>query len=144
VVLTARMLPAMLARRRGAVLIVGSVAGHQPLPLHGVYAATKAFDLFLGESLAVEVKDHGVDVLVLEPGSTQTEFQQVAGEIAHEGEPAAQVVALAFDALGRSPSVVSGWWNWLRANLATRLLPRPLLAYAARDYMARQTPADML
>ena len=45
VVLTSRILPAMVKRGRGAVIIVGSVAGRQPLPLHAVYSATKAFDL---------------------------------------------------------------------------------------------------
>jgi short-subunit dehydrogenase len=143
VVLTSRVLPGMLERGRGAVIITGSVAGRQALPLHGVYSATKAFDQLFGESLCVEMRPLGVDVVVLEPGSTQTEFQQVAGEISHSGEPAYQVVQVALDALGRQPSVVSGWWNWLRANLATRLLPRSLVAYIARDVMAKQTPADM-
>src|SRR5208282_3595682 len=41
VVLTSRILPAMVKRGRGAVIIVGSVAGRQPLPLHAVYSATK-------------------------------------------------------------------------------------------------------
>ena len=141
--LTSKILPRMLERGRGAVIITGSVAGRQPLPLHGVYSATKAFDLLFGESLAVEVRDRGIDVLVLEPGSTETEFQQVAGEIGHPGEPASAVVEVALDALGRQPSVVSGWWNWLRANAASRLAPRSLVAYAARDVMARQTPGEV-
>jgi short-subunit dehydrogenase len=143
VVLTARLLPRLLERGRGAVVITGSVAGRQPMPLHGVYSATKAFDLLFGESLAVELRDRGIDVLVLEPGPTETEFQQVAGELAHPGEPAARVVEVALDALGRQSSVVSGWWNWLRANAAGRLAPRSLVAYVARDYMARQTPPDV-
>jgi len=143
VVLTSKILPRLLERGRGAVIITGSVAGRQALPLHGVYSATKAFDLLFGESLAVEVRDRGIDVLVLEPGSTQTEFQQVAGEIGHPGEPASAVVEVALDALGRQPSVVSGWWNWLRANAASRLAPRSLVAYAARDVIARQTPGEV-
>jgi hypothetical protein len=143
VALTAKLLPRMLERGRGAVIFTGSVAGRQPLPLHGVYSATKAFDLLFGEALAVELHDRGIDVLVLEPGSTQTEFQQVAGEIAHAGEPASRVVEVALDALGRQPSVVSGWWNWLRVNAAARLAPRSLVAYAARDYMARQQPREV-
>jgi short-subunit dehydrogenase len=143
VALTARLLPRMLERGRGAVIITGSVAGRQPLPLHGVYAATKAFDLLFGEALSVELRDQGIDVLVIEPGSTETEFQRVAGEIAHPGESPAQVVGVALDALGRQPSVVSGWWNWLRAVAAARLAPRSMVAYAARDFMARQTPREL-
>ena len=142
VVLTSLILPGMRARRRGAVVITGSVAGRQPMPLHSVYSATKSFDLLFGEALWVELRDAGIDVLVLEPGSTQTEFQEVAGELAHPGEAPERVVAVAFEALGRQPSVVSGWLNWLRANLATRLGSRPLVAYVARHVMEVQTPAD--
>jgi short-subunit dehydrogenase len=143
VVLTRHLLPGMIERRAGAVVITGSVAGRQPLPLHGVYSATKAFDLLFGESLYVELRDQGVDVVVLEPGSTATEFQEVAGEIAHEGESPERVAVAALGALGRQPSVVPGWFDWLRANAASRLLPRPLVAYVARDVIARQTPDEM-
>ena len=143
VVLTSLLVGPMAERRRGAVIVTGSVAGRQPLPLHGVYSATKAFDLMLGESLWVEMSSRGVDVLVLEPGSTMTEFQHAAGEIAHEGASASSVVAVALDALGQQPSVVAGWSNWLRANAASRLGSRPLVAHVARQIMEVQTPADM-
>jgi short-subunit dehydrogenase len=143
VVLTSRLLPALRDRGRGALIFTGSVASRQPLPLHAVYAATKAFDLLLGEALAVELRESGVDVLVLEPGSTQTEFQGAAGEIPHPAEPAEQVVHAALDALGRQPSVVAGWFNWLRANLPSRLLPRSLVAHVAEGIMARYTPGSM-
>jgi short-subunit dehydrogenase len=68
------------------------VAGCQPLPLHALYAATKSFDNLLGEALWGELRGTGVDVLVLEPGSTETEFQATSGEIAHAGESPAKVV----------------------------------------------------
>lgn len=141
--LTHKLLPLFQERGRGAIVITGSVAGRQPLPLHGVYGATKAFDLMLGESLYVEMREQGVDVLVLEPGSTLTEFQEVAGEISHEGDSASEVVEVALRALGRQPSVISGWMNWLRANAATRVGSRPMVAYVARAVMEVQTPADM-
>jgi hypothetical protein len=144
VVLTRLLLPGMQQRGRGAVIFTGSVAGMQPLPLHGVYAATKAFDRFVGEALFVELREQGIDVIVLEPGSTATEFQQVAGEIAHPGEPPERVVELTLRSLGRQPSVVSGWFNWLRSNLAMRLGPRALVAFVARDVMAKQTPVEKL
>ncbi len=143
VVLTSRFLPAMKERAKGAVIITGSVAGRQPLPLHGVYSATKAFDLLFGESLFVELRGSGIDVLVLEPGSTETEFQAVAGEIPHPGHSAESVVCTALRVLGDPPSVIAGWWNWLRASLAGRALPRTLVAYLARDVMQKQTPIEM-
>jgi len=143
VVLTSRLLPGMRSRGSGAVIVTGSVAGHQGLPLHAVYSATKAFDLLFGEALFVELQDEGIDVVVLEPGSTETEFQQVAGEIAHSGQTSAEVVRAALDALGRQPVVISGWFNWLRANLATRVLPRSVVGQVARGVIEKQTPAEM-
>jgi hypothetical protein len=142
-VLTARLLPRLRQRGRGAVIVVGSIAGHQPLPLHGVYGATKAFDRLFGESLWGELRGSGVDVLVLEPGSTASEFHQRAGELPHAGAPAAEVVRTALDALGQQPSVVHGWGNWLRANAGVRLLPRSLLALVAKGVVEKQTPAEM-
>ena len=143
VLLTSRILPGMRDRHRGAVIMTGSVAGRQPLPLHGVYSATKAFDLHLGEAIWAEMRSEGVDSLVLEPGPTLTEFQEVAGELQHSGASASSVVDAALDALGLQPSVVAGWWNWVRANAASRFASRPLVAYAARFIMAMQTPKDM-
>ena len=80
VTLLGRFLPGMLGRRRGAMILVGSVAGRQPLPLHAVYSATKGFELLLGEALWAEMQGRGVDVLVVQPGPVATEFEQVAGE----------------------------------------------------------------
>jgi hypothetical protein len=144
VLLTSLLLPGMKQRGRGAVILTGSVAGRQPLPLHAVYSATKAFDQLFGESLYVELRDSGIDVLVLEPGSTETEFQEAAGELPHAGEPASRVVEVALDALGGQPSVVSGWFNWARANLASRLASRTLVPYVAREAMRGNTPHEML
>jgi len=142
VVLTRRLLPAMRERGKGAIIITGSVAGRQPLPLHGLYAATKAFDQFLGESLWGELRGSGIDVLVLEPGPTATEFFQMAGETREAGEPPRGVVELALDTLGDQPSVVSGWFNYLRANLA-RVFPRSLTALVAERVVRENTPAAM-
>jgi hypothetical protein len=140
--LTRRLLPGMRARGRGAVVFTGSQAARQPLPLHAVYAATKAFDGFLGEALWAELRGSGVDVLVVEPGSTETEFQQVAGEIPHAGQPPEEVVAVALERLGRQPSVSTRWLHWLRGNAGMRLLPRSLLVLAAGSYTEKQTPPD--
>jgi short-subunit dehydrogenase len=137
------LIPPMLERGRGAVVITGSVAGMQPLPLHGVYAATKAFNRFLGEALFVEMRDQGVDVVVVEPGPVETEFQEVAREIVHPGDQPDRVVELALRSLGRQPAVVSGWLNWLRSNAAMRIAPRSLVGFMARQVMAKQTPEDM-
>jgi short-subunit dehydrogenase len=140
--LTHALLPRLRARGRGAVVFTGSQAARQPLPLHAVYAATKAFDGFLGEALWAELRGSGIDVLVVEPGSTETEFQHVAGELPHAGQSPEDVVAVALERLGRQPSVSTRWAHWLRGNAAMRLLPRSLLVLAAKAVMEKQTPAD--
>ena len=140
VVLTHRLLAPMRARGRGAIVFTGSIAGRQPIPLHATYAATKGFELLLGEGLFVELRDAGIDVLVVEPGVTDTEFHALAGERALGGDPPAHVVEAAFDALGRQPSVMVGWFDWLRAGLAARAVPRALISFLARDMFARRMP----
>ncbi|MGH9639283.1 MAG: SDR family NAD(P)-dependent oxidoreductase, partial [Bryobacteraceae bacterium] len=76
--LTRIYLPRMVERRRGDILIVASTAAFQPVPFIASYAATKAFDLIFAEGLAEEVRSLGIRVCALCPGSTNTEFQQVA------------------------------------------------------------------
>src|SRR6185503_20872372 len=104
-------------------IIVGSVAGYQPLALAATYAATKAFDLMLGEALWAENRGSGVDVLALSPGPVDTEFQTVAGETPHPGASPESVVEAAFAALGKKPSVVAGAFNKARAG-GVRFAPR--------------------
>jgi short-subunit dehydrogenase len=72
--LTKCFLPAMVQRRSGRILNVGSVAGFEPGPLLNVYHATKAFVVSWSEALAIELKDSGVTVTALCPGPTDTDF----------------------------------------------------------------------
>jgi short-subunit dehydrogenase len=62
----------MVARRRGGIMIVGSGACYGGIAGISVYCATKAFDLCFGEGLWAELKPHGVDVLGLILGRTDT------------------------------------------------------------------------
>jgi uncharacterized protein len=142
VVLASRLIPPMRERGRGAMIVLGSIAGRQSLPRHAIYAASKAFDLLFGEALWAELRGTGVDVLVLEPGPTESEFRDVAGELREIGEPAANVVELSLERLGEQPSVISGWFNWLRAT-ATRLAPRTIVTLIAEPVVMQQTPVEM-
>ncbi|MGE2713468.1 mycolate reductase [Mycolicibacterium litorale] len=62
------VLPGMVARRSGGILISGSAAGNSPIPNNATYAATKAFVNTFSESLRGEVKGVGVHVTLLAPG----------------------------------------------------------------------------
>lgn len=72
------VLPGMLARGAGGILISGSAAGNSPIPNNATYAATKAFANTFSESLRGEVKDAGVHVTVLAPGPVRTELPDPA------------------------------------------------------------------
>jgi uncharacterized protein len=76
---TRAVLPALLERRAGGIINVGSVAGFQPDPFSAVYGATKAYVRSFTEALAVELRGTGVTVTLLAPGITDTEFQAQAG-----------------------------------------------------------------
>ncbi len=122
----------LAARGRGGLVVTASLAGFQACPYMGAYGATKGFDLLLGEALAYELKRHGVDILVLCPGATKTEFGQVAGSAGGGASmEAGPVVAAALRALGRKTTLVTGLSNKAAAFLG-RLIPRrPFTALTA-------------
>jgi uncharacterized protein len=76
--LTHALLPAMIQRKRGAILNVSSTAGFLPLRKLAVYAATKAYVTSFSEGLRAEVRKQGIAVTALCPGPVATEFSSVA------------------------------------------------------------------
>ncbi|MEW5958412.1 MAG: SDR family oxidoreductase [Chloroflexota bacterium] len=67
-------LPGMIARGRGAIINVSSIAGLAPLPGNVTYCATKAYLNMFSEALQIELAGTGVQVQALCPGFTITEF----------------------------------------------------------------------
>lgn len=72
--MTKLFLRPMIARRRGRILNVASVAAFEPGPFMAVYHASKAFVLSFTEALAVELEDSPITVTALCPGITDTDF----------------------------------------------------------------------
>jgi short-subunit dehydrogenase len=139
VALTRGLLPAMLARRGGAIVNVASTASFQPVPYLTVYAATKAFVLSFTEGLAAELVGTGVHVQVLCPGPTATEFHEVAGtdgQILARRMPsmtAAEVVEISLRGLDRGRlRVVTGLANRALPALQ-RFLPSALVRRVAAE-----------
>ena len=137
--LTRLYLPEMMKRRRGDVLIVASTASFQAVPYIATYAATKAFDLLLAEGLAEEMKPYGIRVCALCPGTTESEFHEVAGQAkllsVRKRESAEKVARVGLQALASGKSyVISGIGNYLGAH-SQRLAPRRLVTgIAARMF----------
>ncbi len=74
---TRAVLPGMVARKRGHVLNLGSVAGTYPYPGGNVYGATKAFVAQFALNLRADLAGTGVRVTNVEPGMVETEFSLV-------------------------------------------------------------------
>ena len=132
--LTRLFLPDMIARKSGDVLILASTAGFQAVPYISTYSATKAFDLLFAEGLAEEMKPHGIRVCALCPGSTESEFHEVAGHpdsTKRAQETAEKVARTGLKALAAGKSyVISGLGNYLGAH-SQRLAPRRLVTRIA-------------
>lgn len=76
--LSARYLPGMVERGRGAVISVSSTSGLQPLPHSAGYAAAKAYVDFWNEAVHDEVRGAGVTMTGVLPGPVRTGFQEAA------------------------------------------------------------------
>jgi short-subunit dehydrogenase len=119
----------MTRRGRGGIILMSSLSAFHGTALAATYAATKAFNLMLGESLWEELRGSGVDVLVVCPGATRTpgweqSGAQIRGSLSTPVMDPAPVVSEALEALGRRPLVIAGRANRLLGLLLNRLVPR--------------------
>lgn len=114
----------MLEQGGGDILITSSVAGVLPGPRMAVYAASKAFLRSFGQAIRNELKDKGINVTVLMPGPTDTDFFErarmqdtVVGEAAKQ-DPA-EVAEAAIQALNEAVDhVVPGIKNKMQMGAA--------------------------
>jgi len=128
-----------LARHRGGILNVASVAAFLPGPYMTVYYASKAFVLSFSEALRAELMPRDVRVTTLCPGPVPTEFQARAGGVPHSetnrwlARSAEQVALAGYRGLMAGKAVVVPGWTNRIITFLPRLVPRTLLA----DQMGR-------
>ena len=128
------IVPAMVARGKGCVLVTGSVVSTAPAPYQAVYGATKAFVMSFAEALRVELADTGVTVTALQPGPTDTSFFERAhmentpvGR-ADKDDPV-EVAERGFEAMvAGKDSVLGGGLKSRLQGLANELLPETVKA----------------
>ncbi len=135
--LAKRVVPQMIARKSGRILITGSEVSTSPNPYQAVYAATKAFVMSFGEALRYELEEHGVTVTVLQPGATETNFFQRADLMdtkvgqAEKDDPAL-VAKQGFEAMmDGKDSVAGGGFKSRFQTFMNELLPETLKAKMA-------------
>jgi uncharacterized protein len=144
--LTRRLLPGMVARRHGKVMLVASTAAFQPGPRMAVYFATKAYVLSFGEAIAYEMRGTGVTVTVLCPGPTATNFAEIAGSAdttlmnsaVRPVMSAAKVARLGYRGLKAGRRVViTGLLNRITA-FGGRFAPHPFSLPVTKALMSRR------
>jgi short-subunit dehydrogenase len=142
--LTRGALPLLAAGRRPAVVNVGSILGHRGVPLNSEYAASKFALRGWSEALRAELAPRGIDVLLVSPGTTETEFFEHL--IAKHGElqwgkvkaiSATAVAEQTVRALERGRREIFPNWRGHALVVANRLFPglveRAMAAVAWRD-----------
>jgi short-subunit dehydrogenase len=108
----------------GTIVNIASAAAHQPMPHLAAYAASKSYVLRFTEALSEENRGHGLRILAVSPGDTDTPMNPGSAKGKREPE---QVVDTTWKALaGRAPSVVDGRANSVLATVSVRLLTRRL------------------
>jgi hypothetical protein len=130
--LSRSFVPRMVERRRGWVLVVASTASFQPLPYLATYAATKAFDRFFALGLAAEVAQFGIKVTALCPGTTESEFFEVARASAFRTrklQSAEEVARLGLAALARGQRTIFPKPSGRFTAFLVRFLPIGLITH---------------
>lgn len=118
-------------RRRGGIVLMSSMSAFHGAPWVAHYGATKAWTLSLGEALADELRDDGIDVLVACAGITRTPAflatsPRRTGLVPVPSQSPEAVAEEALDALGRQSVRITGVANRLSAFVMHRLFPRAL------------------
>jgi short-subunit dehydrogenase len=119
------------ARGHGGVLLMASLSAFQGSPYISTYAATKAFNIVLAESLWEEWRTRGVDVLVCISGAVKTpnylaSQPRKTGGLGDRTLPPEQCVREALDVLGKQPYIIPGRMNRLASFVMRYLMPRRL------------------
>jgi len=135
--LTRLFLPEMIKKERGRILNIASTASFQPGPTMSVYFATKAFVLSFSEAVGNEVRDKGITVTALCPGSTETGFHAVVmgdSNLLKERKKSSpeEVAAFGYRSMMQGKAVaIHGFKNKVMASLV-RFFPRALVVNVTR------------
>lgn len=135
-------LPAMVKNEGGKILNIGSTGSYTPCPYDSVYAATKSYLLSVSRALNEELKNTGVSITTLCPGSTKTEFARKANMentllFKMFVMSADKVAAIGYHALMRKkPVVIAGVFNKILV-FSSMLLPDKIVNYMTEKMLIK-------
>lgn len=113
--LTRKVLPQMIGRRRGAIVNLGSSSELQPLPTMTVYAASKKFITYFTKALEMEVQEHNIHVQLVMPNFVTTKMNAYSDRVMKSGASlifpnASSYAKSAVFTLGKT-SETNGFWT---------------------------------
>ncbi|KAK4298943.1 hypothetical protein Pmani_028743 [Petrolisthes manimaculis] len=131
-VMTKLVLPGMLLRGRGAIINLSSIAATYPIPLMGIYAATKAFVDFFSQALEWEYRGSGITVQTITPSYVATNMVKFSDLIHKPGminPTASKFVSHAIHTLGYAARTAGYWAHGIQCYLVERFLDRWMFMY---------------
>lgn len=132
VYLVEALLPMMKARGRGHIALTGSVASYRGLPKSCHYGPTKAALTNLAETLSIELKPHGIDITLINPGFVETPMTAVNDfpmpYIMGSEEAASRILAK----LPNAPFEIAFPWQLVWTLKLARLMPTSLYLWQTR------------
>jgi short-subunit dehydrogenase len=144
---TRLFLPDMICRGGGRIMNVASTASFQPGPTMSVYFATKAFVLSFSEAINQELRDIGITVTALCPGSTHSGFQAAAADAerglfaGNKFSSAREVAEYGYNAMIKGKAVaIHGFKNSFLVN-SIRFAPRSLILKLTRKIQTKKYKA---
>ncbi|XP_054156031.1 inactive hydroxysteroid dehydrogenase-like protein 1 [Oppia nitens] len=124
--MTRTVLPGMIRRRRGLVINMSSIAAYKPLPLMGVYSASKVFVEWFSKTLEIEYKSYNIDVQTLTPSyiaTKMTEFSDLLQKPSIMFPSAETFAANAIATIGRTSHTTGYWCHSLQHFLTNWFVP---------------------
>ncbi len=141
--LTHRILQDMVARNRGRILNVASMAAFLPGPLQAVYYATKAFVVSFSQAIAEELSDRNITITALCPGPVETDFARRGNltDVSGFRNAAASmdVARIGYDAMLQGKLIVTNDWklSFLKKCVIPIVPSRTLLKISRRTMEKR-------
>lgn len=139
------VVPGMIARRRGHLVTIGSIAGRIGTPFEAIYSASKFAGVGLTEALAVELAPYGIGVSLVNPGPVATGFADARGHPYDRARPrpvpaedVARAVVRAVEG-ERAEQYVPGSF---RPAVAVRHLVPPLFRWGTARSFTRELAED--